>query len=535
MGGEQELRTMLKTVLDQNRKLVLQNKLLQQVWSGMQQMCKALSMSTCNCSEPETNTSSVKNTSNNDTVTTQSIHNQSALPLQVLSVNSSGVNSDLTTVSIMYSASSDHTTSWILPRTNGGLLRTSGRKTQAIPGSELYTSTVDIEQMQSIRTLYFRLYNDEQSVSIELNPTEIEKPQQQNVTAPAVGLLQINSSYMAPLDSDLNITAIINKSTKDFREIEFVKVFLTSLNTSANPPEVFEILNFNLEEIDLSISNRTDTTANMVITIRYPYVQYGGILGVLLPYRESMTGMVERLFYGPFIKIYAPDAKEAVPRNTLGIFPLAKQSVIFPPAQSIMCVAMGNPRPNVAILKVVNNGKTKELESETVILDSYTNIKVLTLAAKRPRKEEGVYMCRATNGNQTVNVSTEVVVLKPAVFDENKTGVIKNTSKIIVISCKANGKPKPKLALRLYDEYGPDLIRSGMYQVWKSAETNVASRVTLSISPTDAADIHTVYCVAAQGDAYGSFETSRKINVYPGVDRENNWELYQRFQESQVF
>ncbi|XP_053397828.1 uncharacterized protein LOC128546085 [Mercenaria mercenaria] len=532
---EQELRTMLKTVLDQNRKLVLQNKRLQQVWAGMQQMCKALSMSTCNCSEPETSTSSVKNTNSNDTVTTQSVHNKSALPLQVVSIKSSGVNSDLTTVSIMYSASPDHTTGWIGPRTNGGMWRTSGRKTQAFPGSALYTSTVDIEQIQSIRSLFFRLYDDEQSLSVKLNLTEIEKPQQQNVTAPVEGLLQVNSSYMAPLDSDLNITAIVNKDTRDFQAIDFLEIFLTGLNTSANPPEVFEILNFNSEVIDVSISRRTDTTTNMVITIRYPSIQYGGILAVLLPYREAMSGMVERLFYGNSIKIYAPDSKEVLPRNTIGVFPLAQQTVIFPPAQSIMCAAMGNPRPNVAILKVVNNGKTKELETETFISDSYTNSKVLTLAAKRPRKEEGVYICRATNGNQTVNVSTEVVVLKPAVFDENKTGVMKNTSKIIVISCKAKGKPKPKLGLRLYDEYGPDLIRSGMYQVSKSVETNVASRVTLSISPRDDHDIHTVYCVAAQGDANGSFEISHKINVYPGVDRENNWELYQRVQESQVF
>lgn len=50
-------------------------------------------------------------------------------------------------------------------------------------------------------------------------------------------------------------------------------------------------------------------------------------------------------------------------------------------------------------------------------------------------------------------------------FDDAKTGVSKNSSQSIVISCKAKGKPKPYLELRLYEEYGPDLVRSGMYKV----------------------------------------------------------------------
>ena len=75
---------------------------------------------------------------------------------------------------------------------------------------------------------------------------------------------------------------------------------------------------------------------------------------------------------------------------------------------------------------------------------------------------------RATNGNQTIDAPTEVVVLSPAVFDDTKTGVAKNASRVVVISCKARGKPKPELSLRLYDEYGPDLIKSGMYKVRKA-------------------------------------------------------------------
>lgn len=245
-----------------------------------------------------------------------------------------------------------------------------------------------------MRQMFFRLYNDDESVNIRLNLTEVEQRQEQKILPPVAGLLTVEHSYMAPVGMDLNITAMVNKNAHDFKELAFVEVFFTGLNTSSSPPSIFEIMNFNAEGLGLSMSRRTDNTSNMDITLRYPYVQYGGILTVRMPYRDSMIGMVEELYYGPFIKIFAPDAKHVVPNNTLGIFPLTRQTVIFPPTQTMICAAMGNPRPEVKILKLTNSGSSKELETETVILDRYMNMKVLTLSAKQPKKTEGRYLCR---------------------------------------------------------------------------------------------------------------------------------------------
>lgn len=535
-GSGKDLKLMLKTVLEQNRRLVLQNNRLQQVWYGMQQMCKAVTMTSCDCSGTQLNTSGLNTpyTQQNKTVVNPTTPVPQGHALQVHTIKSAGVNLDPTVVTISYTATPDHTTEWIGLRTNGGMWRTAGTKKQLIPGSTQYTSIVDVEKLASMRQMFFRLYNDDESVNIRFNLTEIENAQEQNVFPPTAGLLKVNSSYWAPVDSDLNITAIVNKNARDFNELAFVEVFFTGLNTSASPPAIFEIMNFNSEGLGLSMSRRTETTSNMDITLRYPYVQYGGILTVRMPYKDSMTGLVEEMYYGPFIKIYAPNAKEVVPNNTLGIFPLARQTIIFPPSQSMICAAMGNPRPEVSIVKIGSGGKTKEIPTETVILDSYMNMKVLTLSANQPKRTEGRYICKATNGNQTIDAPTEVVVLSPAVFDDAKTRVTKNATDVVVISCKARGKPKPELSLRLYEEFGPDLIKSGMYKVWRSDPNRFTSRVTLTLSPIDDPDIHTVYCMASQGGPNGAFEVSRKIDVFPGLEKENNWELYQRVQESQV-
>lgn len=50
-------------------------------------------------------------------------------------------------------------------------------------------------------------------------------------------------------------------------------------------------------------------------------------------------------------------------------------------------------------------------------------------------------------------------------FDDTKTGIMRNGTDRIVISCKAKGRPRPDLQLNLYNEYGPNLLESGLYKV----------------------------------------------------------------------
>ena len=75
------------------------------------------------------------------------------------------------------------------------------------------------------------------------------------------------------------------------------------------------------------------------------------------------------------------------------------------------------------------------------------------------------YLCRATNGAQTIDAPTEVAILRASKFDEPRTGIMQNTTDRIVVSCQARGKPRPRLQMRLYDEYGPDLAALGLYKV----------------------------------------------------------------------
>jgi hypothetical protein len=76
-----------------------------------------------------------------------------------------------------------------------------------------------------------------------------------------------------------------------------------------------------------------------------------------------------------------------------------------------------------------------------------------------------ILLVRASNGDKTVESETDVVMLTKAIFDESMTGVLENSSTTIIVSCKATGKPRPEIEFRLYDEYGPFMIRSGLFKV----------------------------------------------------------------------
>lgn len=269
-----------------------------------------------------------------------------------------------------------------------------GQKTKDIYDSHVYTSTVDVLNWDFVHNIYFRLYTDEESSSVQLNITAMDTNQEQQVVKQDVDLLKINKSFVAPRDNSLVISSIVNRNPKEFYELAHVEVFFTGLNTSTSPPTIFEIMHFNSDGLDLSGGRHTNTTSYMNITLRQPFVQYGGILSVRMPYIDMNVSMVEKIFYGPFIKIYRPDGNNVIQENTMGIFPLDAQTVVFPSNHSIMCAAMGNPRPEVSIFKMTQGGKKTDMVTETVISDSYMNMKVMTLSAVQPMQTEGRYFCQ---------------------------------------------------------------------------------------------------------------------------------------------
>ena len=72
---------------------------------------------------------------------------------------------------------------------------------------------------------------------------------------------------------------------------------------------------------------------------------------------------------------------------------------------------------------------------------------------------------RAKSNQATTETSTEVIFAEPPVINVTESGVIENTTEKITIKCQGSGKPRPTFQLNLFYDYGPDLIKTGLYQV----------------------------------------------------------------------
>lgn len=274
-------------------------------------------------------------------------------------------------------------------------LFSAGQRTKDTHDPVVYTSTVDVLHLESVLDIDFWLYNNEESFSVRLNVTAMETSQEQDVAKPYADFLKINKSFVAPNDTELIISGVVNRDTREFRQIDYVEVHFTGFNTSTSPPTIFQITQFDSDGLAVKSGRYNNTISYFNITLGQPFVQYGGLLSVRMSFFEMDVGIVERKLYSPLIRIYGQGGKNVFQNNTIGIFPLDAHTVVFSSNHSIICAAMGNPRPEVSVYKMTKNGKKKtKMTTETVILDNYLNVKVMTLSASQPKETEGHYLCQ---------------------------------------------------------------------------------------------------------------------------------------------
>lgn len=121
-------------------------------------------------------------------------------------------------------------------------------------------------------------------------------------------------------------------------------------------------------------------------------------------------------------------------------------------------------------------------------------------------KVQGNYICRAESGDAVVEEQTEVIVYYPVVFDEAKTGIIKNNTNKVVFGCKARSKQRPEL------EFLPNIER---FKVTNTKIGKSGRRLTMTMSPPEY-EMHTMYCVSRQ---HGLMEY-RTLELFPGENRD---------------
>ena len=228
---------------------------------------------------------------------------------------------------------------------------------------------------------------------MRLDPTALETRGSYSISPLNLDIVFPSDQIIAPPHENLTLTVTIHG---DIASIAYSEIVLTGLNTTSNPPMVFEAFGYAGQGPDnaISIKPKSVNLTHLVIeiTIRNDYSKYGGVLSA--KFSSDTEGIIRGLLHGVSVHVLSSDLLATVPPDEIGVFPMRRTTVVFRPDQSLMCAAMGNPRPDVSIIKVYPDNSKAEVPAETIIRDDYTYIKTFTLTADNPRYMEGNYLCR---------------------------------------------------------------------------------------------------------------------------------------------
>ena len=256
-----------------------------------------------------------------------------------------------------------------------------------------YKSEKFISHTNTTTTIIFRVHSSHDSVGVRLDPAALETRGSHSISPLNLDIMFPSDQIVAPPHDNLTLLLTIYG---DISNIAYSEIVLTGLNTTNNPPMVFEAFGYAGQGSDsaISIMPKSVNLTHLVIeiNIRNDYSKYGGVLSA--KFSSDTQGIVRGLLHGVSVHVLSSDQLATVPPDAIGVFPMRRTTVVFPPNQSLMCAAMGNPRPDVSIIKVYPDGSRAEVPAETIIRDDYTYIKTFTLAADNPKYMEGNYLCR---------------------------------------------------------------------------------------------------------------------------------------------
>lgn len=256
-----------------------------------------------------------------------------------------------------------------------------------------YRSEKFISHTNITTTIIFRVHSAHDSVGVRLDPAALEIRGTYPISPLDLDIVFPSDQIIAPALENLTLTLTING---DIASIAYSEIVLTGLNTTNNPPMVFEAFGYAGQAPDNAISIKP-ISVNLThlvieISIKNDYSKFGGVLSA--KFSSDTEGIIRGLLHGVSVHVLSSDQLATVPPDEIGVFPMRRITIVYPPDQSLMCAAMGNPRPDVSIIKIYSDNTKAEVPSETIIRDDYTFIKTFTLTADNPQYMEGKYLCR---------------------------------------------------------------------------------------------------------------------------------------------
>ncbi|XP_052760336.1 uncharacterized protein LOC128203100 [Mya arenaria] len=507
-GSNEDWREMAQTLREQNLRLERQNTRLQQVFTGLEHMCAALGKGT------------QERQSLNDS-------NEEAI-LEIKSVSSTGLltGQDYVNVSVTYIAPINHAVSFTFIYKSNLIWNTAGHIRRGKKTHE-YTSTVKLNEddLDNISYGSFLVDSLNESISVDIRISAVSFDTTSAMPEKRSDYIRFNSSEISLPNENTSVIGILNEDSRNGQFLRDVEVQFYGIDTGETPPSVILTNPFQIGEINKihlsSTRHITDDSSKITITLDKSLVQNGGVLEIAHPYDVDNATLVEKLMYLNKVKVKVKgqdnNTKPALFRGQSYVF-------INETKQSLRCLAMGSKAPSVSMVKLLKNGREKLVRTENMLYDSMMTLKSLTFDTSKNYK--GTYVCRATLGEATSEQTFNVMPFEPAEFDLSKTGVVKNTTDSVVLSCKGRGRPRPKVVLQVYSENGQEMT-SPEFQIEEQIKGHT-SRKTVTLPSEEVKTVHTVLCTLLQEEGPHAYESKPKykIEIFPGLIMEEDFDRF---------
>ena len=261
--------------------------------------------------------------------------------------------------------------------------------------SKTYTSSLPlVDHILTSRHLILRSYDPPDLAELDVNLTAIltsNRSEVQSVSPVQFTLARPQSPMVAPYDDSFNVSFYVNGSINNMTARHGIDAYLTGLNMSVSPPQMFEIYSFN-DHINTTVNNISASSLQVVIHLGQT-AQYGGVITLSFETRFDRPGLYERIKYGRFFNILSSKTKTVVPPKAVGLYPLQNITLLPAAYQSITCGAMSDSRPVVKLERHSKDGVTELVHETELLLDEFSVIKAYTIYGN-DTNAEGKYICR---------------------------------------------------------------------------------------------------------------------------------------------
>ena len=255
-----------------------------------------------------------------------------------------------------------------------------------------FVGNVDVSlDHKIIEHMFITIVHKHDYLNVNLNMKNITGLKYQTLAPVDIFIEKPNGTIVAPKEKSLNVSFFAHGNVGLISEVE---ASLRGLNVSTDPQTIFMIYSY-FDDIHITTTNISGNKLRLSVAISEEHARVGGILqlDVMVNTEHYDSSVFREIVFGRAFEILSSETQTVVPPNSIGLLPLQNTTLINSPAHSLICYAMGNPKPGISLVRGTKDGWEEIQPDQILSTDEFSVLKKFVLNASNTNIE-GKYICR---------------------------------------------------------------------------------------------------------------------------------------------